>query len=435
FFELRLSKSTKDDTVTYYSPSALTPVPEIAREQVASVARSLMRLVPAAVDVDMTVCTINDVEPNFKQLYEWLAMELCRGRTSSLSIYSWRNKYTLQLTLSDISGLTSITQGLNVSNTTFTMLAYRNASTLKTLEVRISVEEDWLDLIYGDANVLAVYADLVSLTLDISEEPYSALWTTFDNVEPFPALAKLDVHGGYPFDDDMLFRGNGNTLQSLRLPFGVVADNVLGRFDVLRRSGVTRMNSVRIGKIAEIDDVFVASNAGLPIEKQMHRILEVTSSLVLLNDTTDLHLYHSLLSAPNTAILQHLEFCNLVFNVTNIFQVVSALPSLSSFKCRINCHAPEIVLIPVSERPRTLYDKFHPLSHNLRALVALDNESDSAEGLAHVAMLLAVVCPSLRTVEVPPIARNEFSREIAWSMLNATYKPYADRLNGLIYWD
>ncbi|KAJ2242560.1 hypothetical protein GGI13_006920, partial [Coemansia sp. RSA 455] len=72
------------------------------------------------------------------------------------------------------------------------MLAYRNASTLKTLEVRISVEEDWLDLIYGDANVLAVYADLVSLTLDISEEPYSALWTTFDNVEPFPALAKLD---------------------------------------------------------------------------------------------------------------------------------------------------------------------------------------------------------------------------------------------------
>ncbi|KAJ2872587.1 hypothetical protein GGH93_003901 [Coemansia aciculifera] len=433
FFELRLSKAAKKENVVLFGSQALlASTPEIGKEQVASVSRCLLRLVPAVVNVDMTVCSIGDTEPNFEQLYEWLATELCQGRVNRLQVWTWRNNGVLSLNLSEISGLTSIIQGTNTTSGAFTRLAYLNASTLKTLGVSLA-EFDWLDLIYGGTNVPVVYADLASLTLKLDETPHTSTWAATDDVEPFPALEKLDISGRYPFGDDLLFRGNGKTLRNLRLPFSAIVENVLGRFNVLKRSGVTRMNSVHIGNVFEVDQESVDANTGLSIERQVHRILEVTLSLVMRDDTTDCHLLHSLLSAPNTAILQHLEFGYLVFNVDDIFEVVAALPSLSSFKCRISGCGPDVEMIPASERPNTLYTKFHPLSHSFRTLIALYNEGDSAKDLAHVVMLLAVVCPSLRTVEVPPVLREDFGREIAWCMINATYKPYADRLKAFIY--
>ncbi|KAJ2832379.1 hypothetical protein GGI24_001254 [Coemansia furcata] len=279
-----------------------------------------------------------------------------------------------------------------------------------------------------------VYADLVSLKLRVDEGvPYDITWRAINDVESFPVLSILDVRGGYPFGDDLLFRGNGETLQNLQLPFSALCRNALGRFDVLKRSGVTRMNSIRIGKIYEEDEGFLTANPDVLIEKQVHRILEVASSLVLLNDTKARHLLNSLCSAPNTATLEYLEFGTLNFYANGVFNIIAALPSLLSLECRVDCYGPTIEKIPVSERPSTLYAERYPLSHNFRALKATYFAKASARDMAHVAMLLMVVCPSLKTVDVIPSLRNEFSREIAWSMINAIYKPYADRLKTLIH--
>ncbi|KAJ2028284.1 hypothetical protein IWW57_002231, partial [Coemansia sp. S610] len=330
FLELRLSKAVKQEVaVAHNSQSPSAPTPEIGREQVASVARALLRLVPTVIDMDMTVCTIGDMEPNYIQLYEWLVTELCRGRVDRLQIWSWTRGAVLPLRLNDISGLTSITRGKNVSNSAFSRLAYLNAGTLKTLEILLT-EVDWLDLIFGDTDDPVVYANLASLKLEIGEIPYGITWAAIEAVEPFPVLATLELSGGYPFADDLLFRGNGGTLQNLCLPFSALCRNALGRFNVLRRSAVTRMNSIRIDEAVDADQAFLIENADFAFEQQVHHILEVAYSLVLPSDPEEYRLYHSLLSAPKAAILQRLDFGDLVFSASGLFEVVAALPSLST---------------------------------------------------------------------------------------------------------
>ncbi|KAJ2023557.1 hypothetical protein IWW57_004071 [Coemansia sp. S610] len=430
--ELNLNGPAVDSAILSSGQSSPTPTSEIGREQVASVAQALRRLVPMADSLDVRVRSMGHREPSFEQLHEWLAAELCYGRVSSFAIGCRINNYIMLPTLSNITGLTSIAHGGNVSGSPLARLAYLNAGTLKALDIWTQ-EGDWLDLIFDDANVPMVYTELVSLKLELEVIPYGTAWTAIETVVPFPALETLDIYGGYPFDDDLLFRGNGGTLRNMRLPFSALCRNVLGRFNVLKRSGVTRMSSIRISGVFDTDNEFVTANADIPFKKQVHRILEMSSSLALLGDSSDDRLFYSVLSAPKPAILQRLDIGNLLLNAVEVMEVVAAIPSLSSLRCRFDGYGQAIVSIPAKERPSGLHAKYYPLSQNFRTLTPVHYPDCSAKVVAHVAMLLAVVCPSFRAVEVPLKLREDFGREIAWCMINDTYKPYADRLKTLIY--
>ncbi|KAJ2682497.1 hypothetical protein IWW39_005977, partial [Coemansia spiralis] len=118
-----------------------------------------------------------------------------------------------------------------------------------------------------------------SLTLAISGISYSITWAAMKDAAPFPVLSKLSVSGGYPFDDDLLFRGNGGTMMGLRIPFSAVARNALGRFGVLKHGGVTQMTKVSIDEVTSLDKEFLAGRTDVPIKQQVHGILEVARSL------------------------------------------------------------------------------------------------------------------------------------------------------------
>ncbi|KAJ2256289.1 hypothetical protein GGI13_001246, partial [Coemansia sp. RSA 455] len=100
----------------------------------------------------------------------------------------------------------------------------------KTLEIIISEEKNWLDLLYGGTETPTAYTSLTTLIVEITDIPYDAIWAAIEDGEPFPVLSALVVGGKYPFNDGLLFRGNGKTLQSLSIPFSAIARNVLGRF-------------------------------------------------------------------------------------------------------------------------------------------------------------------------------------------------------------
>ncbi|KAJ2061547.1 hypothetical protein GGI17_003025 [Coemansia sp. S146] len=431
---LYLSKATegalRNSTRRY---SSQLPASAICDWKVAGTAGSLLRLVPATRNVRVQICSISDTVPDYLQFYNRLIMELCRGSVSSLNIHSWLDGSTLPLSLGGISGLTSLTQGLNIPCPTFTRLAFLNAGTLRTLDIGLTSEDDWFELIYGGREHPTVYNNLSSLTLETGDTAYGANWEAIEDAEPFPVLSTLKVSGGYPFDDDLLFRGNGETLQNLHVPFSAIARGILGRFDVFKRSGVTLMNRICTDAVTAADKEFIAANADTLIEIQVHGILKVSSSLVIMGDTDECHIYLAIYTAPTMSFLQHLEFATLVLDASHIFQVIAALPNLVSLACKISGCGPDIEAVPESERPRDLFAKYYPLSYKFRSLNMADVAGATAEDIAHLAMLLAVVCPSFRAANVLPALRREFSREVAWSMLNAAYQPYADSLRSLIY--
>ncbi|KAJ2414202.1 hypothetical protein GGF41_005826, partial [Coemansia sp. RSA 2531] len=302
--------------------------------KVVAIAHSLLYLIPAVAGI-MVVVLPNQVtqrsyggeyyygghhsqRTDFGDLYGKIVSELCQGGARSVQVLSKLVDSPLAFSFSAVSGLTSITHGLNVSCAPFAKLAYRNATTLKTLDLRMADKTEWTDLIYGGTTTSASYTSLISLALAISGISYSVTWTAIKDVAPFPVLSTLDISGGYPFDDDLLFRGNGGTMKSLRIPFSAIARNMLDRFRVLQRSGVTQMTRVCIDEVTEVDKEFLTANTGVSVERPIHHILEVATALRTNDDLIDYRVYLAICNIPRTAILQRLDFDFEMMDINNI---------------------------------------------------------------------------------------------------------------------
>ncbi|KAJ2062813.1 hypothetical protein GGI17_002201 [Coemansia sp. S146] len=397
------------------------------------------------------------------------------------------------LKLRSVSGLTTITQGVDTSCVPFAQLAYLNANTLKELNIRSADESNWHDIIYGDTKTPAVYSSLTKFLLGIPMNPYRTIWAAIEDAVSFPALLELDVSGDYPFNDDLLFRGNGGTLQKLAFPFRALARNVLGRFNVFSRSGVTRMNLIDIDAVDNVDEDLIVGQASACIAQQIHSILEATKILFLWSDTDDEHMLNAIKTAPSTAVLQELELYYLPLDADDMLSIISALPSLVTLTCEIDGSVRDIEALLANEHhPAAFCEKYRPLNSNFRRIYILhggngswtdlesdsedddnyecsccggfhygsdedycgiddsddgyddvdDDESDGedvkfdrdslAKEIAVVAAQIAVLCPNFRHVLTRDM-RDEFSREIALAMANDSFLPYANSLERLIF--
>ncbi|KAJ2863992.1 hypothetical protein GGH94_003212 [Coemansia aciculifera] len=335
-----------------------------------------------------------------------------------------------------VTGLTSIVQISGMACSQFARLAHHNAETLRELIVRPATEANWLVLIYDGTETPAVFDSLASLSVIVADTSYATTWAAINDAKPFPILSKLDVGGGYPFDDDLLFRGNGGTLRSLRLSFSVIARNALCRFDILKRSGVTRMNSIHIGPVMEHDKVQLTERTDLPIVEQARRIFEVATALKANCDITGaLVVFSTISTAPRPDTIQHLDFSKPIIELTGVILLISKLISLVSLTCNIRGLGASIESIPSNDRPRTLHAKYYPLSDNFRKLSVPSTAIASADMIARVAMLIAIVCPNFVHVDISPALREDFSREIAWSTYCRSFKPFVNDISRLIYSD
>ncbi|KAJ2063793.1 hypothetical protein GGI17_001425 [Coemansia sp. S146] len=281
------------------------PVSVTSQEKVTDFARSLLRLTPAVVSTIVSVQSINDTEPNHGRLYDTLVSELCCGSVKCLQVHSGLKGSLVTFNFSSVSGPTGIVQGFGMACTPLVRLAYQNARTLEVLAIGLTVESDWRTLVCGGTKTPAVFSCLKELTLTVADVPYTTIWAATEGMESFPVLSTLDVNG-------------------------TIARNILGRFNVLKRSGVTRMNSIHIGRTSDIDKASIASLAEIPVKQQMSHILETATTLNLQNDTIGLAMHSALKTAPSTSVIRHLVFADLVFNTCHIIDIISALPSLVS---------------------------------------------------------------------------------------------------------
>ncbi|KAJ2097340.1 hypothetical protein GGI09_003886 [Coemansia sp. S100] len=392
-----------------------------SQEKVVAFTRSLLQFTPIVASVIVKFESVSNAASCNEQLYGTLISELYQGRVSSVDVYSGLNGTPLSLSLTGTTGLTSIAHGSNISCAPFASLAHLNARTLKTLEIIISEEKNWLDLLYGGTETPTAYTSLTTLVVEITDIPYDAIWAAIEDGEPFPVLSTLVVEGKYPFNDGLLFRGNGKTLQSLSIPFSAIARNVLGRFSVLKRSGVTRMAQICIGDVTEMDTEFLAGRAG------------VATLLDYTGDTTNAQTFSSIKTAPTTAILQHLRISKLQCSVTDFIKMIVALPSLVSFTCDIHAFGPDIEEIPANDRPSILRAKYYPLSSNFRVLRVPDIADGLVSMVADAAKIIAILCPNFAQVDLSLKLRNKFSREVAWAMVSDPFEPYANSLRRLVY--
>ncbi|KAJ2351278.1 hypothetical protein GGH92_001920, partial [Coemansia sp. RSA 2673] len=415
--------------------SAIAGVLSLNQVLAANFARSIKRLVPSATDIVVFIPSIGIAEINYTLLCNLLVLTLCQGGVKGVHVYAEEATIPISLDVQGLSGLVRICQGVGVSYTLFALLAYHNAGTLQTLDIRLDAEADWRNLVYGGTKVPATFNSLAVLALIIGGTPYSTTWTAIDKVAPFPVLYTLKVSGGYPFDDDLLFRGNGKTMKNLCLPFRALARNVLGRFKVLSRNGVSQMNSVHIGCVGLEDNAFVAGRGDALIRQQLRRVLETSAALDISRDTSQMLVLVTIIATPSTHTLRHLDFGGSSVCVSGVIKVIAALPGLVSLTCEVE--GPDLVagVKPTGVYLESLREKHYPLSKCFRVLRLSPRCSIRFEKLASVAVHIAILCPSFAFVDMPSNYRKAFSREIAWNMVNKPFDSYASSFRHLMFQD
>ncbi|KAJ2459760.1 hypothetical protein GGF42_001273 [Coemansia sp. RSA 2424] len=395
-------------------------------------ARCLRRVTPALTRVVVSFGDADPVESGYTQLRARLVAELCQGGITRLEAQSMNNALTT-LDSMPITGLTSLAQKANMVCAPFAELAYRNVGTLKTLCIRASTEADWQTLIYGGTNTSVVYAHLTLLALGFGNIKSGEVWAKFEGVTPFPYLSTLDISDEYPFDDDLPFRGNDETLQNLRIPFRALIKNVLGRHEVLSRSGVTRMNSVRIYSTNEPRGMIGDWVDNGVIECQVRRITEVATALFFTKETWKEHMFKAICSAPATAILRHFDCRYKTFKANHIIEVISALPSLISLTCATDDIGRDLERIPVKKLLSTLRERHYPLSSAFRKLIVFSvSTRDPGMELARIAMIIATICPNLASVYTPIERRVKFRRAIATAIKKGPFRPFRSSFRHLI---
>ncbi|KAJ2910708.1 hypothetical protein GGI21_000599 [Coemansia aciculifera] len=409
-----------------------TPAHVITKEQVADFVCSVRSLTPAATGVIITCESFNKTLANAKDLYHVLLTELYQVGTAHMEIYSTTGRLT-SFSMTMPAGLTSVVQGDGMKCSKFAQIAYCNSRTLKCLDIRPRTEDDWRNLLYMGTKDLVKFECLKSLKMHISDSSYTTSWAAVADIAPFPVLSTLDVSGGYPFDDDVLFRDNGQTMQSIRLPFSALARNALGRFNILRRKGAGRLNAVHIGAVSDVDDTFVAGLSAVPIENQIHSILDVAATLAVKGDTEDLPLVRAVTNAPSISVLRHLKLGQFILSLSGVIDIVSAIPSLVNLACRLD--EPQLTAMTSSDSksPGNLRAKHYPLSEDLRTIHVHYTLTATGDNLAKIAMLIAILCPKLVHVDIPPKLRNPFSREIGWGMKNRPFAFYSGSISRLMY--
>ncbi|KAJ2102723.1 hypothetical protein GGI09_001065 [Coemansia sp. S100] len=356
--------------------STASAAPPNRNKETVDFVRSIRRLTPAATGVVVFFRSPSSTNKKNRGQCNTLLMQLCQGKTTRLHVQTWTDCTLSSLKLRSVSGLTSITQGLITACAPFAQLVHLNTGTLKEINLKNVDESDWRTIIYGDTETLAIYSSLTKLGLLPAEAPYDRTWAAIEDAVSFPALVELDLMDDYPFNDDLLFRGNGRTLRKLCIPFRVLTKNVLGRFNVFSRSGVTRMNLVDIDIAAGQDSAILLGQASTHIVQQIPSILEATTMLYLQGDTANKHMLNAVKSAPATTVLQSLELYNPPLDACDILSIILAIPSLVTLTCEIDGSVASIEALSASEHPTSLHEKYSSLNSNFRQLYVLDDDDD-----------------------------------------------------------
>ncbi|KAJ2840442.1 hypothetical protein FBU31_000412 [Coemansia sp. 'formosensis'] len=399
------------------------------KELAVSLGHSLLQLTPTAAGV---IVSFSECGDRYRMCNE-LMSELCRGNVTRVLVESRTPRPLIAFRILGVSGLTRIIQGSNTHSSSFAHVAYANASTLKDLSISSVTERQWHILIYGHKNIPVVYESLARLTMEVVKTPRHKAWTAINDEVSFPSLLTLDISGQYLFEDGLLYRGNGKTLMNLCVPPNALAKNLFSQFGILSRNGVTRMNSIHIGRAIFYGQVSLPANMDAPIEQQIRCILRVATTLCiyrsfLIRD----NLLAALCSAPTTAALRHLTVEHQFFDLAGILQVIAALPSLVSITSDIRGRVERVDEIPESQQPSALHAKHYPLSRNFRTLRALDTTDMITDQLSIIAMQIAIVCPRFTFMDVCICIRSNFVQNVSLAMVDGPFQPYADSIRRLI---
>ncbi|KAJ2902823.1 hypothetical protein GGI21_004509 [Coemansia aciculifera] len=306
-------------------------------------------------------------------------------------------------------------------------LARQSAGVLQSLCIRTRQSGNISELIKDASGDYVEYPQL--RVLKLAHYGYSGIdpRPAMPGAVPFPNLRVLKVAHTYPFEDDVLFRGNAATLESLEMLTGV---DTLERYRVFTPASHAKLQYVRIG--------YVTKPFHRNMATYMQFLLDIGPNAAVRAFGCDVfHLPHMIPLLGGYPSIQVLCIPSVDMSLWDAVSVITSLPLLSDLYVRKFAlgQLPKDVTT-MDELPAHMVSKFGQIGKRFRCChVSFDWRGYQRDTVPCV-LLLALICPSLDyCFSADKYSRGDFMTLMKEAVGSDCFKDHAPRLQRLLVGD
>ncbi|KAJ2160250.1 hypothetical protein GGF46_002411 [Coemansia sp. RSA 552] len=323
------------------------------------------------------------------------------------------------------------------------MVPLIHASSDTLLDLRITcygLSRDKLHLLFvSPNNHYVIYHQLERLVFEKAACREDLYRPTLPQIKPLPKLQYLKLGILYPFGDDLLFRGNEDTLERLEVTPDLLMLQVLERHSVfqgnhhnLKHISVDPYeypgdrDSAREGQMAAAIAQFVhrASPSPQTVEVQEYRAGQ--------------KLVCSIAHSMHMSTLQVLHIRHSPLTLTDIIALLQSLPLLSELSCICGGLGEEAIGVPLVRLAESMHQMHYPLSHTFTTWDVVHdyrmplNHNKAVSDVVSCAWMLSIMCPSFVRASVGRLHRRRFNSLVNQAISMNSSAKYATHFNNLL---
>ncbi|KAJ2875550.1 hypothetical protein GGH93_001498 [Coemansia aciculifera] len=262
----------------------------------------------------------------------------------------------------------------------------------------------------------------------------------FDGAVPFPSLRHLHINKYYTFGDDVLFRGNAATLQSLQLVLNPFAVDLLRKHKVFTSTSHPNLQIVKIMRITGLIERSFQAAA----DNYMKFVLMIgpkatvreIGSRKTADDfrgvQSDTHLL-----CPALPLLAECPWIKVLLLSDIRLELWDALNLVKSLPLLTDLHTDGITLnvmpdgITADELPTYVVTTYGSASERLRCWHIINFRSGGYDVLASCVLLLALACPNFDYISHPFSLRKQILEPMVNISNTAQFEQHKPRLERL----
>ncbi|KAJ2866124.1 hypothetical protein GGH94_001743 [Coemansia aciculifera] len=361
--------------------------------------------------------------------------------TGRIGFASTSEKLRIDLPLNEIHNVVHINHDSPECNWQLFSLVRQCAPTLESLALTTRNFDDRLSsLIRSDDGAYTTYSRLRTLSLSSYSNVESSSEPVFDGAVPFPSLRHLHINKYYTFGDDVLFRGNAATLQSLQLVLNPFAVDLLRKHKVFTSTSHPNLQIVKIMRITGLIERSFQAAA----DNYMKFVLMIgpkatvreISSRKTADDfrgvQSDTHLL-----CPALPLLAECPWIKVLLLSDIRLELWDALNLVKSLPLLTDLHTDGITLnvmpdgITADELPTYVVTTYGSASERLRCWHIINFRSGGYDVLASCVLLLALACPNFDYISHPFSLRKQILEPMVNISNTAQFEQHKPRLERL----
>ncbi|KAJ2874504.1 hypothetical protein GGH93_002365 [Coemansia aciculifera] len=354
-------------------------------------------------------------------------------RIVETTVISYGNRdLVMNLDLALIGNLTSVESATAWQDNRMLVLIRQSSQSLQTLHISAYGTADISELVRGtgDDGKCVEYPHLHTLDLcgfDTGQNP------SFNGAVPFPNLRRLILLTGYPFGDDVVFRGNGAILESLKVALYPETVALLKKHTVFT---CTSHPKLRVCICSGANNQSMAFDTASTCVKFVLSITPAASVRVFpgLSEFGEDPMPALSLFGDYTSI-QRLSMYDVQLSLWDALTFIKSLPLLSDLHAMFPTLDEPPRGVSEADLPNYVTLNFAPMGKRFRCWDFTYSSWEEPDGTARCILLLALACPNFDYAVMDAEHREPFMEEMRSQIDKPWFNLHAPRLQRLLYDD